>query len=250
MTSTASSGITGNRCLVSLPDLVVLVPSRGRPQNIVRLRVACAATCQLRTVLHFGFDNDDPTLAESILATGEVCPYTTSDRMHLAPWTNHLASFHMDAPYLASLGDDMLPVTPGWDRMLVDAARGGRMSYPELGRGVEHGRQPGIPEAICMDTRIVAGLGWMCLPALDHWYVDNVWRDLGTGAGCLTYVPDAIVLHKHPNVPGGDKPDRTYHDAAARYDHDLTAYQRWRLRRMREDISAVRRVREAQAHPV
>jgi len=232
-----------------LPDLVVLVPSRGRPQNVVRLRVACAATCQLHTVLHFGFDNDDPTLKESILATGDVHPYTTSDRMHLAPWTNHLASFHMDAPYLCSLGDDMLPVTPGWDRMLVEAAHVG-MSYPELGRRVEHGRQPGVPEAIVIDTRIVAALGWMCYPELDHWYVDNVWRDLGTGADCLTHVPQAVVLHKHPNVPGGDKPDATYAAAARSYEHDLTVYQRWRLRRMREDISAVRRVRETASHPV
>jgi len=229
-------------------DLAVLIPSRGRPQNISRLRFACAATCELHTVLHFGFDNDDPQLTENIKAVSP-CAYTVADRTHLGPWTNHLASLHMDAPYLASLGDDMLPVTRGWDRMLVEAAQAG-MSYPELGRGPEHGRQPGVPEAIVMDTRIVAALGWMCQPDLDHWYVDNVWRDLGTGADCLTYVPEAVVLHKHPNVPGGDKPDATYAAAARSYDHDLTVYQRWRLRRMRENISAVRRVREAAPHPV
>jgi len=206
------------------------------------------ATCELDTRLMFGFDDDDPALDENI--TAAAGGYYVMPRMHLAAWTNHLASVSMDAPYLASLGDDMLPVTPGWDRLLVEAAGAGGMSYPELGRGPEHGRQPGIPEAIVMDTRIITALGWMCQPDLDHWYVDNVWRDLGTGADCLTHVPDAVVLHKHPNVPGGDKPDATYAAAARSYEHDLTVYQRWRLRHMREDISVVRRVREAAPHPV
>ncbi len=30
--------------------------------------------------------------------------------------------------------------------------------------------------------------------------VDNYWRDLGTAAGCLTYLPDAIVEHLHPSA--------------------------------------------------
>jgi hypothetical protein len=195
-------------------------------------------------VLHFGFDNDDPELMGNMRAAGP-CRFTTSNRMHLAAWTNELARLNMDAPYLASVGDDMVPTSPGWDRLLVQAQEkiGGGFTYPELGRGIQHGRQPDIPEAIVIDTRIVRALGWMCLPALTHWYVDNVWRDLGTGAGCFRYVPEAIVLHKHPNVPGGDKPDRTYHDAAKSYDRDAAAYRKWRLRRMREDVSAVRRVR-------
>jgi len=150
------------------------------------------------------------------------------------------------------MGDDMLPVTPGWDRLLTRAQEeiGGGFTYPELGRGIAHGRQPDIPECVVVDTRIVAALGWMCQPDLDHWYVDNVWRDLGTGADCFRHVPEAVILHKHPNVPGGDPVDRTYHDAAQHFEHDLTVYQRWRLRRMREDISAVRRVRATTPRPV
>src|SRR5215469_9843261 len=236
---------------VLMPNLAVLIPSRGRPHNISRLRYACAATCELRTVLHFGFDNDDPDLIANIQAVSP-CAYTVADRMHLAAWTNHLASFHMDAPYLCSMGDDMLPTTPGWDRLLIRAQEeiGGGFTYPELGRGIAHGRQPDIPECVVVDTRIVAALGWMCQPDLDHWYVDNVWRDLGTGADCFRHVPEAVILHKHPNVPGGDPVDRTYHDAAQHFEHDLTVYQRWRLRRMREDISAVRRVRATAPRPV
>jgi len=233
------------------PDLAVLVPSRGRPRNVRRLVEACKATCRAETRLVFGFDDDDPELQASIMAA-DGAEFSTAPRMGLAAWTNRLASLHMSAPYLASMGDDMVPVTTGWDELLIGANHelGGGFTYPELGRGVEHGRQPDIPECVVVDTRIVAALGWMCQPSLNHWYVDNVWRDLGTGADCFAYVPAAVILHKHPNVPGGDRVDRTYTDAARSYEHDLTVYQRWRLRGMREDISAVRRVREAPPAPV
>jgi len=227
------------------PDLVVLVPSRGRPANITRLRKAVAATAELATVLHFGFDNDDPYLTDNIMAAGP-CLFTTADRMHLAAWTNHLAGYHGEARYLASMGDDMVPVTPGWDRLLIREQEviGGGFTYPD------DGRRNDIPEMCVIDTRITEALGWMCEPHLTHWYVDNVWRDLGTGAGCLSYLPDVTVRHLHPNVPGGDKPDRTYNDAAESYDSDLAAYQRWRLYRMARDIRTVRGVRTPQADTV
>jgi hypothetical protein len=210
---------------------------------------ACKNTCELDTVIHFGFDNDDPELTGNLMAADGAL-VTTGDRMYLAAWTNRLAFAHLDIPYLASLGDDMVPTSQGWDRLLVESQRevGGGFTYPELGRSMQHGRQPDIPEGIVIDTRIVRALGWICQPSLMHWYVDNVWRDLGTGAGCFRYVPQAVVLHKHPNVPGGDKPDRTYHDAAESYNSDLAAYQRWRLRQMRDDVSAVRGVRETIAN--
>ena len=91
-----------------------------------------------------------------------------------------------------------------------------------------------------MSSVIVRALGWMCEPSIGHWYTDNVWGDLGRGAGCLAYLPDVIVEHRHPNVPGGDPPDATYTQAAAGYAADLAAYQKWRLTSMRADIGKVK----------
>ena len=221
-----------------MTDLVLLVPSRGRPEKIKRLIAACQRTCTRSTRLHFGFDDDDPGLAASILAAGSSW-VTTGPRMGLAGWTNDLASRHPGVPYLGSIGDDMVPVTPGWDAALMRACGTTGMAYPR------DNRRDDIPEIIVMTSDIPAALGWVCLPALHHWYVDNVWSDLGRGAGCLTYCPDVLVEHKHPNVPGGDRPDMTYHDAARTYAADLAAYQRWRLTGMRADIERVRGCRKA-----
>jgi hypothetical protein len=215
-----------------MTDLAVLVPSRGRPANVARLVDRWAETCRADTILHFGFDEDDPAFVDNLDAA-EGCLTSIRPRMGLAAWTNELASLHMDSTHLASIGDDMVPVTPGWDEKLIGACGPGGMSYPC------DKRRDDIPEAVVMSTRIVAALGWMCLPSLHHWYVDNVWSDLGRGAGCLTYLPEVVVEHRHPNVRGGDKPDPTYWDAAPLMGADLAAYQRWRLHQMRADIDRV-----------
>lgn len=218
-----------------MTDLVVLVPSRGRPGNIARLVEACNKTCRAQTLIAFGFDDDDPAYADNLKAAAG-CFTSIRHRMSLGPWTNELAGLHMDAAHLASIGDDMVPVTDGWDERLIGACEqmGGGMAYPNDRRRAD------IPEAIVMDTAIVKALGWMCLPALAHWYVDNVWSDLGRAAGCLRYLPDVVVEHRHPNVRGGDPSDATYHEASPRYATDMAAYQRWRLTGMRADVEAVR----------
>jgi hypothetical protein len=237
-----------------MTDLVVIVPSRGRPANVARLVQACALTCRADTRLHFAFDLDDPDLEENVKAAAGH-PHTQGGRQSLSGWTNAVAArvaggtdtFARYGPVgaMASLGDDHVPVTDGWDARLLEAlaAMGGGFAYPnDLARD-------DIPEAVVVSTSIVAALGWFCLPQLTHWYVDNVWRDLGAAAGRLAYCRDVIVRHEHPNVTGA-RPDATYYDAAATYSADLAAYQRWRLTRMAKDIAAVRGVLGAAPAPV
>ena len=224
-------------------DLAVLVPSRGRPQNVARLVEACGKTCRANTVLVFGFDDNDPCKAANIDAAGDAL-VSTGTRAGLGKWTNRLIVPYLlsddPPPYLASIGDDMVPVTDGWDEQLIGGIErmGGGFAYPN------DRRRHDVPEAVVISTPIVRALGWMCPPGIDHWYLDNVWRDLAVGAGCLLYCGDVIVEHRHPNVTGLPG-DATYNDAAQSFDSDLAAYQRWRMRNMSRDISTVRGVREA-----
>ena len=228
-------------------DLAILVPSRGRPANVERLAEACAKTCRTNYDLHFGFDEDDPARPPSISAAKKASArYTVAPRMGLTTWTNQLAKVWWDtAPYLASLGDDMVPETDGWDAELITSVEhtGGGFAYPNDLRTDE------IPEAVVVSSSIPRALGWFACPAMEHWYIDNVWRDLGSLARCLTYREDVIVVHRHPNLfnePG----DRTYWDAAKSFNPDLAKYQRWRLRDMPGCVRTVRGVLEAQRNPV
>jgi hypothetical protein len=228
-----------------MPDLWVLVPSRGRPASVERLVRACALTCTADTRLHFAFDEDDPRLKESIAATGGH-RHIIGPRTGLAAGTNDLAARHLkpgDALALASIGDDMLPVTHGWDSALLEALPpGGGFCYPNDRRRAD------IPEAVVISQRLVAALGWMAHPSMHHWFIDNVWADLGRAAGCLAYLPEVVVEHLHPTVrPDAARPDQTYDDAAGWFHRDLAAYQRWRLTGLARDTATVTAARQTAA---
>ena len=223
-----------------MTDLAVLVPSRGRPGNVARLVEACAKTCRTDVLLMFGFDDDDPELGAYKAAMDQRSVPVIEPRMGLVAWTNYLCGAvidgSVDVPYLASLGDDHLPITDGWDELLIAAVQkmGGGFAYPDDERRVD------IPEAVVVDTRIIRALGWMALPDLRHWYVDNVWADLGRGAGRLAFCRDVIVRHLRPDTAPGVPADATYTDAAKDWDPDLRAYQKWRLYQMPRDVETVR----------
>jgi hypothetical protein len=205
---------------------------------VARLVAACASRCRADTLLLFGFDLDDSDIEANIRAAAGAM-YETGPRDTLTGWTNKLIMPRAEcAPYFASIGDDMVPITPGWDErlMLELEKRGPGYAYPnDL-------RRDDIPEAVVISRPIVRELGWMSPPFLTHWYQDNVWADLGRATSSLFYLPEVIVDHRHPNVTG-EPADATYHDAAKGFDADLAAYQKWKLHGMAKDVAAVRRAK-------
>jgi hypothetical protein len=221
--------------------LWVLMPSRGRPKQVARAVRMYALTCTADTRLHFAFDEDDPDL-ELNIAAAQGHPYETGKRDGLAGWTNKLAELHPDATEYGSFGDDHVPGTHGWDSLLLAAIPGGcGFAYPNDMRRVD------IPEAVVVSGPIVRALGWFALPDVKHWCIDNVWGDLGRGAGRITFCREVIVRHMHPGATPRETPnDQTYADAAWDWDADMQAYQKWRLHRMRTDIQTVKEVCGAQ----
>lgn len=116
-------------------DLLVIVPSRGRPANVARLADALAQTVRGRVELALGLDDDDVTLPQTRAAVaGAPFPVSlhTGGRKTWAGWTNEIAvpaarSFRA----LCSLGDDHLPLTPGWDtRLPMPSMRPGAPASP------------------------------------------------------------------------------------------------------------------------
>lgn len=223
-----------------MADLAILVPSRGRPQNVARLVEWCAKTCRTDYRLHFGFDGDDLTRGASIDAVPVMQRWSgTIGRMGLAEWTNKLAFENMDVSYLASIGDDMVPITDGWDAELIATIErdhdGTGFAYPN------DGIRDDIPEAVVMSSSIVRALGWMALPVCHHFYIDDAWHDLGAGVGCITYRPDVIVEHRHW-ITGAVK-DQTYVAADAWIERDRAAHRRWRLYQMPADVAKIKALR-------
>ena len=212
-----------------MPDMAILVPTRGRPGNAARLVDACAKTCRADTVIVFGRDEDDTSQYPDARHYGAEA--LIRPRMGLAPWTNELALWALDRhPNLAalcSLGDDHVPKTDGWDEALIEALHqiDGGWAYPD------DARRDDIAEAVAVTSSIVKGLGWMALPDLHHWCIDNAWTKLAAAVGRLEYLHHVKVPHYHPHspVPAYQVPaDATYEEARWSYDLDKRRYLHWR----------------------
>ena len=139
------------------------------------------------------------------------------------------------------MGDDHCPRTVGWDRAYLD-------SLQELRTGMVYGNdllQGGkLPTQIAMTSDIVRTLGYMAPPALTHLYVDNFWLNLGNQVGCLRYLPDVIVEHRHP-VAGKAKWDAGYarvNDSAI-YERDEAAYGEYQRTHLAADVTKVKALR-------
>lgn len=207
-------------------DLLLLVPTRSRVAGARRLLRSVRDHAELKTDIAFAVDDDDPDLPryrsdigpllgpDDILGPGE--------RRSLAGWTNWLADgFGGSYGHLGSFGDDMEVITPGFDRLLVEHAGRG-WAWPE------DGRRSGFPEAWVVSAEVTRVLGWVCLPAVRHFYVDDAVADLqrATGAGG-GYCPGVRVEHWHYDRPQGGARDETYAQAEAGTEGDARGYFGW-----------------------
>lgn len=226
-------------------DLLVITPSRSRPQGVARLLEAVHHTKRLNTHVCIAIDDDDPELNQyrkvfdKLAQDGDVLEEGT--RKGLASWTNDVAAKQASSyRYLASFGDDMVPRSQAWDWILVRAIEdmgGIGFTYPW------DGITEFIPEAVVISSKIVQALGWMCEPSLEHYYIDDVWADLGRAAGCLRHLRTVSVEHMHPGV-GKAAADSTYATSSEKISSDHLSYLKWRSGRMLEDIKTVVSLRE------
>lgn len=205
--------------------LLVIVPSRGRPERLAALLAVVEASKRGDTRVAVGLDGDDPRLGDYLSpfpAPGGL--RYIGDRRSLTGWTNEIAMDNLGGGYthFASFGDDHLPRTVGWDVELMRAAGRG-ISY---GDDMAHGEK--LATAPVMSVGIVRALGWMCHPKMGHYCIDNVWTDIGRAVGCLTYCPEVIVEHLHPAFGKGVM-DATYADAGGFHTGhpDYQAYLEW-----------------------
>jgi hypothetical protein len=224
-------------------DLLVIVPSRGRPANVARLLKALEHTMRSEGELVLGLDEDDPTLQQTrdaIAAASFPVRVRVGRRNTWAGWTNDLAVPAADSfAALCSLGDDHVPLTPGWDIRLIDAIRAAGGTGFAYGNDRLQGYR--LPTAVVVSSDIVRALGWLCQPSLRHYFNDDVWKSLGEAAGCIRYLPAVVIEHRHRSRTGHS--DATYAEALAYWSADRVAYDTWREERMAEDVRKITTLR-------
>ena len=231
-----------------MSDLLMIVPSRGRPQNIADLVKCWTETTTGSSQLLVAVDDDDPALdgylALRWAAREPGVVLTIGKRRRMAGTLNYLAVIAARRHFAVGfMGDDHRPLTPGWDQTMVDALR-------DLGTGIVYGddllQREALPTAVAMTSDIIRALGYMAPPGLIHLALDNSWLALGQGAGCIRYLPDVVIEHLHP-FAGKAPMDAGYIEVNApeMYQRDLAEFERWSQGELPSAIATVRALKAA-----
>lgn len=233
-----------------MADLLIIVPTRGRPANAAAVLDAWYATDAWdHADLVFVVDQDDPEyggylqLAKDhrsdsrhwwLREEPEWVPMVTKlDRAATANANDYFA--------LGFAGDDHRPRTHGWAKRYLDTLH-------ELGTGIVHANDlfqgPNLCTEWAMTSDIVRTLGRMVPAPVDHLCSDSSVHDVGTAAGCLRYLDDVIIEHMHP-VARKATYDATYElgNSTTRNILDGGTYRHWRQTQMQADVAKVRALR-------
>jgi len=241
-----------------MTDLLVIVPTRGRPDAIGRVVDAWNATgAWERAELTFVADEDDPTVStyRAVFAAVPLPDPATrgparlviSDMWRpLVPKLNLAAKAWAGEHFaLAYAGDDHLPRTAGWAGRYLDELRA-------MGTGIVYGddllQHERLPTQWAMTSDIVRALGRMVPAPVEHLYCDNAVLALGRGAGCIRYLSDVVIEHMHP-IAGKAEMDDGYAKANAdsQYERDRPAFHNWLRDGLAADLRTVKALRAVRA---
>jgi hypothetical protein len=208
-------------------ELIVVVPSRGRPHNIAELVASWDRTRTADSHLWVIVDDDDPQLdGYHRVAAESARPWwslTVGPRRRLGPTLNDEALIASGFGHVGFMGDDHRPRTIGWDAKII-------ATIEALPLAVVYGddlvQRQNLATAVFMHADVVARLGYMVAPGLVHMYIDDFWMLLGNRLGTLTYLPDVVIEHCHP-VAGTAPSDAGYVEVNApeMYSHGRTKFR-------------------------
>ena len=218
--------------------LAIIVPTRGRPQNVERLVKLNAPYVDW----YFCVDRGDDAADDYVRVTGgdewlDGVTLIIGKPQRLVPWLNETSAVLAEDGYdqIGFIGDDHLPRTEGWDQRIVD-------TLEQMGTGIVYTNDllqgEKLPTVAFMTSDIITTLGYMAPPDLQHMYVDDFWLDIGRAIDRITYLDDVVIEHMHP-LAGKANMDASYETTAALFRTDGVAYAHYKAEQFSDDVARV-----------
>ena len=218
-----------------------MIPTRGRRTQCERLLKSFEETVSVRrqTDLLFITDGDDQETYQG-MDWGSAEEYVLDPRESLTGKLNTVAMQYADQyNALMFAGDDHVFETDDWDEHMLSSLekmQGTGMVFPDDKRRYD------VPEIIMISSDIVKFLGWFAEPGQKHYFIDNIWAELGGRAGFIRWCPGAVIRHLHYSMDSKVVRDVTYTEAETSWgDSDGKAYQEWRQNTMPFQAAQLRR---------
>lgn len=143
----------------------------------------------------------------------------SSPRTFFGPKNNEIFRMFPNEPWYGTINDDMLPETPGWDSILPEAAGKWGIAWAD---DVLYGRAA----CVAFGGELVRALGWICVPAVRHFYTDDGYELVAKDLGIGVYRSDVKVPHLHFSNGKAVK-DKTYEERPA-VSKDRAAFMQWK----------------------
>ena len=221
-------------------ELAVIVPTRGRPENIRKVIGAWDFTNAWDVAdLILAVDGDDPQYQGYADLFEEHRHPDTGEQLFSVhfqdKWVPMVHKLNKVAVALAEsrgyfavgfAGDDHLPQTIDWAKRYLTVLH-------ELGTGMVYGDDgyQGVKLSTewAVTSDVIRALGRMVPAPVEHMYCDNSMMDLFNGAGALRHLPEVRIEHRHP-VVGKAESDEQYRRVNHRdqFRKDRLAYDQWK----------------------
>jgi hypothetical protein len=198
-----------------------ILPTRGRPASLVRFIDAWNKTGATTPVM-LRLDDDDVELPNYVaIELPKNFVRVIGPRIGLARSINQVFEIYPNEPWYGLLADDLLPQTPGWDKLLTDKASCWNISYPN-----DLGKLPDLPTHPCVGGDLIRAIGWFGFPPTKHYFVDTIWQYIGQHLDNIHRLDDVIVEHLHYST-GKSEMDQNYQESSEKWQHDKRAYKDW-----------------------
>jgi glycosyltransferase involved in cell wall biosynthesis len=204
--------------LGSEPRISILVPTRGRPESLVRLVGSAVQTAAGPVEFVFYVDDDDQASADALDVMAHLnVRYIRGERVVLSEMWNRCAE-KANADVMMHCGDDIIFRTPGWDvKVLAEFAK-----HPD-GIVLVHGNdlfQGGnLATHGFLHRRWVEAVGHFVPPYFSSDYNDTWLTAVADEIGRRVYLPDVVTEHLHP-LAGKGEWDLTHRERLERHQKD------------------------------
>ena len=209
---------------------VWLLPSRGRPERLAKFAEAAIA-CGTSTP-GWVLINEADSAAYERVQLPEGWTFKVMQSQGMGDKFREIWPEVMAMDWVGWLVDDVVPMTPKWDTVMLSGLNGKNVISCNDGC-----RAPFRMCAPVFSGDLLRAVGYIYAPEFWHTYMDDAWERIGTVTKCWWVCME--VMLKHEDAFQSGKADATHEQSYGKNEADAAAFERWRRNDMDRAVLAV-----------
>lgn len=204
---------------------LVMLPCRGRPENIFRFIENFILNTTDNTKLIIGIDEDDIDNHKKLFET-HFDKIMVMKKFNLSEKLNFMWKNNPGYKYYTFLADDTIIHTKNWDNIFCDYIEnnfdGDGIVFANDLRNPKSEDGHLLPNHWTISASLLNVMEFFALPVCNHMWIDNFTLQLGLKLNCIKYMEDVLIEHKH-FVNG----DTIYQYSQQFFDQDKISYENY-----------------------